>query len=87
MDIAYWFGTREHENLDKLMELLAPLEIGEIHTDGNYAYFKLLPEYGLVVNKENTQKIDGKHLSLRTCVQDWLGKVFAFQKVHRCIKL
>ena len=23
--IAFWFGTREHDNLDKLLELLAPL--------------------------------------------------------------
>jgi IS1 family transposase len=37
--IAFWFGTREHENLDKLLELLAPLNLGKVYTDGNYAYF------------------------------------------------
>jgi IS1 family transposase len=27
---AFWFGTREHKNPDKLMELLEPLKIGRI---------------------------------------------------------
>ena len=27
--IAYWFGTREHHHLDKLLALLAPLKIGK----------------------------------------------------------
>jgi insertion element IS1 protein InsB len=26
--IAFWFGTRGHENLDKLLELLTPLNLG-----------------------------------------------------------
>ena len=33
--IAYWFGTREHKNLDALKKLLAPLNIGTVYTDGN----------------------------------------------------
>ena len=85
--IAYWFGTREHENLDKLMELLAPLEIGEIHTDGNYAYFKLLPEYRLVVSKENTQKIERKHLSLRTWCARLVRKGIRFSKSAQMHKI
>ena len=35
--IAFWFGTREHKNLDKLLELLIPLNRGKVYTDGNYA--------------------------------------------------
>ncbi|MDR2522921.1 MAG: hypothetical protein LBC93_04380 [Synergistaceae bacterium] len=54
--VAYWFGTREHESLDKLIELLAQLEIGKVYTDGNYAYYKRFSVDKLVVTKTNTQK-------------------------------
>jgi insertion element IS1 protein InsB len=64
--IAFWFGTMEHKNLDKLLELLRPLNIGKVYTDGNYAYYeRFLPEI-LVVTNKNIQKIGRKHLSLRT---------------------
>jgi IS1 family transposase len=36
--IAFWFGTREHGNLDRLLQMLKPLNIGNVYTDGNYAY-------------------------------------------------
>jgi IS1 family transposase len=29
---AFWFGTREHKNLDKLLELLKPLKLGTVYT-------------------------------------------------------
>jgi len=29
--IAFWFGTREHNNLDKLLELLSPLTLGKVY--------------------------------------------------------
>ena len=78
--IAYWFGTREHESLNKLIELLVPLEIGEIYTDGNYAYFKLFSEDKLIVSKRNTQKIERKHLSLRTWCARLVRKGIRFSK-------
>ena len=63
---AFWFGSLEHKNLDKLMELLSPLNIGRVYTDGNYAYYERFSTEVLVVTKKNTQKIERKHLSLRT---------------------
>ncbi|MDR1302615.1 MAG: hypothetical protein LBK43_09135 [Treponema sp.] len=61
--IAFWFGTREQGNFDKLLK---PLDMGNVYTDGNYAYYEwFLPEV-LRVTKKNTQKIERKHLSLRT---------------------
>ena len=78
--IAYWFGTREHENLDKLIELLTPLEIGKVYTDGNYAYINRFPEEQLVVTKKNTQKIERKHLSLRTWCARLVRKGIRFSK-------
>ena len=64
--IAFWFGTREHNNLDRLLDLLLPLNIGKVYKDGNYAYYKRIDAEVLVVSKKNTQKIERKHLSLRT---------------------
>ncbi|GHU48251.1 hypothetical protein FACS1894200_04950 [Spirochaetia bacterium] len=64
--VAFWFGSREHKNLDKLIELLSPLQIGKVYADGNYAYFDRFDSDTLVVSKKNTQKIERKHLSLRT---------------------
>jgi hypothetical protein len=32
---AFWFGRREHKNLDRLLELLEPLNIGKVYADGN----------------------------------------------------
>ena len=78
--VAYWFGTREHKNLDKLIELLAPLEIGKIYTDGNYAYYKRFSEDKLVITKKNTQKIERKHLSLRTWCARLVRKGIRFSK-------
>jgi insertion element IS1 protein InsB len=63
--VAFWFGRREHKNLDKLLELLRPLKIGKVYTDGNYTYYERFSSEVLVVTKKNTQKIERKHLLLR----------------------
>jgi insertion element IS1 protein InsB len=47
--MAFWFGTREHKNLDKLLELLEPLKTGKVYTDGNYAYYERFSSDVLVV--------------------------------------
>ena len=78
--VAYWFGTREHKNLDKLIELLAPLNIGKVYADGNYAYFERFDSSTLVVTKKNTQKIERKHLSLRTWAARLVRKGIRFSK-------
>jgi IS1 family transposase len=36
--IAFRFGTGEHGNLDRLLQMLKPLNIGNAYADGNYAY-------------------------------------------------
>jgi IS1 family transposase len=54
--VAFWFGTREHKNLDKLLELLKPLNIGRACADGNYAYYERFSPEVLTVTKKNTQK-------------------------------
>lgn len=78
--VAFWFGTREHKSLDKLMELLSSLEIGSAYTDGNYAYFKKFTSEVHTVGKRNTQKIERKHLSLRTWCARLVRKGIRFSK-------
>jgi insertion element IS1 protein InsB len=85
--IAFWFGTREHQNLDKLIELLNPLEIGKVYTDGNYAYFDRFSNDVLVVTKKNTQKIERKHLSLRTWCARLVRKGIRFSKSEQMHKI
>ena len=85
--VAYWFGTREHKNLDQLMALLAPLNIGTVYTDGNYAYFDRYSAEVLVVSKKNTQKIERKHLSLRTWCSRLVRKGIRFSKTQQMHKI
>jgi len=85
--IAFWFGTREHDNLDKLLELLAPLTLGKVYTDGNYAYYERIDSEVLVVSKKNTQKIERKHLSLRTWSSRLVRKGIRFSKKESMHKI
>jgi IS1 family transposase len=61
---AFWFGTREHKNLDRLLELIKAFNIGKVYTDGNYAYYERFSSEVLEVTKKR-QKRKMKHLSLR----------------------
>jgi insertion element IS1 protein InsB len=85
--IAFWFGTREHENLDKLLELLKPLNLGNVYTDGNYAYYERFSPEVLIVTKKNTQKIERKHLSLRMWSARLVRKGLCFSKTAQMHKI
>ena len=85
--IAFWFGTREHNNLDKLLELLSPLTLGKVYADGNYAYFERISSEVLVVGKRNTQKLERKHLSLRTWCSRLVRKGIRFSKTEQMHKI
>ena len=86
-DTGEVFGTREHKNLDKLKELLAPLTMGTVCSDGNYAYFERFASEVLVVSKTNTQKIERKHLSLRTWCSRLVRKGIRFSKKAQMHKI
>ena len=85
--VAFWFGSREHGNLDKLLELLAPLNISRVYTVGNYAYYERVDAKVLVVSKKNTQKIERKHLSLRTWCSRLVRKGIRFSKTKQMHKI
>jgi len=85
--VAFWFGSREHCNLDTLLELLLPLNLGKVYTDGNYAYYERIDSEVLVVSKKNTQKIERKHLSLRTWCSRLVRKGIRFSKTELMHKI
>jgi insertion element IS1 protein InsB len=84
---AFWFGTREHKNLDKLLELLDPLTIGKVYTDGTYAYYECFSSEALTVTKKNTQKIERNHRSLRTWCARLVRKGIRFSKTEQMHKI
>ena len=69
------------------MELLAPLTMGRVYTDGNYAYVERLSSELLVVSKKNLQKIERKHLSLRTWCSRLVRKGIRFSKTEQMHKI
>ena len=78
--IAFWFGTREHKNLDKLIELLNPYKIGKVYADNNFAYEKRFGSDILKTGKKNTQQIERDHLTLRTRIKRLARKTICFPK-------
>lgn len=80
--IAYTFGTREHKYLDELCALLAPFKIKIVYSDDNFAYKKRIKKSTVITGKRNTQRIERKHLSLRTWCSRLVRKGIRFSKTH-----
>jgi insertion element IS1 protein InsB len=69
------------------MELLEPLTIGKVYTDGNYAYYERFSSEVLTGTKKNTQKIERKHLSLRSWCARLVRKGIRFSKTEQMHKI
>ena len=80
--VAYVLGSREHEMLWKLWELLSDLnlEIEAVYSDDNFAYHEVIPWNILRIGKKNTQKIERKHLTFRTRLKRLARKTICFSK-------
>ena len=80
--LAFHFGTRKHYNLDGLLALLEPFNIGTVYADDNPAYESRLSKTNtkLVTGKKRTQKIENKHISLRTWCSRLVRKGIRFSK-------
>ena len=76
--LAFHFGTREHKNLDALLELLKPFSINIVYSDDNFAYEKRIDNN--IPGKRNTQRIERLHLSLRTWCSRLVRKGIRFSK-------
>jgi insertion element IS1 protein InsB len=78
--LAYVFGDRGDAAFLKLKELLKPFGITRFFTDDWGAYERHLPAECHVVGKRNTQKIERKHLTLRTRIKRLARKTICFSK-------
>jgi insertion element IS1 protein InsB len=62
------------------MRLLEPFEINIVYSDNNFAYQSRITDSEVVTGKKNTQKIERKHLSLRTWRSRLVRKGIRFSK-------
>ena len=85
--LAFHFGTREHKNLDALLLLLKPFDIKIVYSDDNFAYKSRITQSDVITGKRNTQKIERKHLSLRTWCSRLIRKGIRFSKDMRMHKI
>jgi insertion element IS1 protein InsB len=66
-----------------LQALLQPFGITKFSTDGWGAYERYLDAEQHHVGKENTQKIESKHINLRTRIKRLVRRTICFSKTER----
>jgi insertion element IS1 protein InsB len=81
--LAYVLGKHTDEVLLKLKELLDPFGIKRYYTDSWGGYERHIPRDKLSISKTNTQKIERKHLTLRTRIKRLARKTICFSKSVR----
>jgi insertion element IS1 protein InsB len=78
--LAYVFGRRTDEVFLQLKALLEPYGIRRFHTDYWGAYTRHLEPDVHYPGKRNTQRIERKHLTLRTRIKRLARKTICFSK-------
>ena len=78
--LAYVLAPHEDQALEALMTLLKPFGIQQFYTDAWGAYLRLLEPEHHTVGKANTQRIERKHLTLRTRIKRLARKTICFSK-------
>jgi insertion element IS1 protein InsB len=78
--LAYVFGRRKDEVFVQLKALLEPFGITRYYTDDWGAYNRHLDADAHSPGKRNTQKIERKHLTLRTRIKRLVRKTICFSK-------
>jgi insertion element IS1 protein InsB len=78
--LAYVFGRRKDEVFLQLKALLAPFGLTRFYTDHWGAYTRHLDPDVHCPGKRNTQKIERKHLTLRTRIKRLVRKTICFSK-------
>ncbi len=81
--LAYVFGRRKDAVFLKLQQLLEPFGITKFYTDGWGAYERHIDPEQHHVGKENTQKIESKHINLRTRMKRLVRRTLCFSKTKR----
>lgn len=78
--LAFVIGNREDRMFLKLKKLLKPFGITKFYTDNLKTYSRNLEVENRVVNKYKMQKIERKHLTLRTRIKRLQRKTICFSK-------
>ena len=78
--LAYVFGRRQDTVFVQLKALLEPFGITRFYTDGWGAYAWHLDAEQHKVGKANTQKIESKHINLRTRIKRLVRRTICFSK-------
>ncbi len=78
--LAYVLGSRQDEVFLKLKKLLEPFGIKKFYTDGLKTYQRHLLEEMRQVSKYKMQRIERKHLTLRTRIKRLARKTVCFSK-------
>src|SRR2546428_10287232 len=78
--LAYVFGRRKDAVFLQLQALLEPFGIPRFYTDGWGAYERHIAPEQHHVGKENTQKIESKHINLRTRIKRLVRRTICFSK-------
>jgi len=78
--LAYVFGRRKDKVFLKLKELLEPFGLTHYYTDKWGAYTRHLDPEQHTTSKRYTQKIERKHLTLRTRIKRLTRKTICFSK-------
>jgi insertion element IS1 protein InsB len=81
--VAYVFGRRKDMAFLKLKALLEPFGITHYYTDGWGAYERHVEAEKHIVGKENTQKIESKHINLRTRIKRLVRRTICFSQTER----
>lgn len=81
--LAYVFGRRKDTVFLKLKALLEPFGITRYYTDGWGTYERHVEAEKHTVGKENTQKIESKHINLRTRIKRLVRRTICFSKTEQ----
>ena len=78
--LGYVLGRRKDDVFLELKDLLEPFGITRFYTDDWGAYERHLAPEKHVIGKRNTQRIERKHLTLRTRIKRLTRKTICFSK-------
>ncbi len=81
--MAYVFGRRKDDVFLRLQKLLEPFGITKFYTDGWGAYERHIDPEQHTVGKAQTQKIESKHINLRTRIKRLVRRTICFSKTER----
>ena len=79
--LAFVLGRREDRVFLKLKRLLKPFGITKFYTDKLKTYERHLSEEQRIISKYKMQKIERKHLTLRTRIKRLQRKTICFSKI------